>query len=107
MPLNTAFEMEQKAGETKKDLTEGCLKCPKCNNSWFEEVKAQQYVDDHTVILGQGVPPKNGAMFILLRCTKCSDLVEPRVLRQARDAANQMYDNFIDSLKGDIKSDKI
>ena len=107
--FNTSFEVEQKMQpDNKKDITEGVLKCPGCKSSWFEQVRAQQYIDDHTVILGQPAPPKVGAEFFLLRCTKCGDLSEPRVLRQSRDIANQLYDNFLDSLKtGEIKTEKI
>lgn len=105
--FNTSFEIEQKT-DPKKDLTEGCLRCPKCKSTWFEEVKAQQYVDDHAVILGQTPPAKQGGQFVLLRRVKCQDLSEPRVLRQARDTANNLYDNFIDSLKaGEIKTESI
>ncbi len=110
MAFNTSFDTELKNANNKtlkKDPNEGCLACPKCKSTWFEEVKTQQYVDDHTVIVGQSIPPKNGIQFVLLRCSKCSETVEPRLLRQARDAANSLYDNFLDSMKQDIKSEKL
>lgn len=110
MPFMTSFEVEQRNGQdkpVKKDPNEGCLVCPKCKNSWFEEVKIQQYVDDHTVIPGQSIPPKNGIQFILLRCSKCTEMLEPRLLRNNRDAANSLYENFLDAMKADIKSEKV
>ncbi len=108
MQFNTMYDVDQKnKKDVKKDPNEGCLQCPKCKGSWFEEVRAQQYQDDHTVVLSQSVPPKNGTQFILLRCVKCQDVIEPRLLRNARDATNNLYDNFLDSMKQDIKSEKI
>ena len=93
----------------RKDPNEGCLRCPKCKNTWFEEVRVSQFRDDHTVSLGQGVPTMNAGPFVLLRCAKCSDLTEPRLLRQARDVANVLYDNFIDAMQTGVpvKSDKV
>lgn len=100
MPMIGSFADRETLLEAKnKEQKDDCIKCPKCKATWFEEVNVAQFIDEHTVILGQGLPPKNGVRFTMLRCVKCSDLLEPRILRQNRDAANQLYDNFLDQMK--------
>lgn len=109
--FNSSFDVEQARAENafkkKKETNEDCLQCPKCKSTWFEQIKAQQFLDEHSVILGQAVPPKGQMEFVLLRCVKCAEVVEPRLLRQGRDTANTLYEQFLDSMKSDIKSEKL
>lgn len=108
MPLFNSFADAVQQDTKKKDPNENCIRCPKCKtNTWFEEIRAQQYVDEHTVVLGQSVPPK-GASFVLLRCVKCGELTEPRLLRNTRDSINAAYENFLDAMKDNaLRSDKV
>ena len=106
MPTINSFT-DQPTSNEKKTAQSDCVKCPKCTATWFEEIWVAQYVDEHTVILGQGVPSKNGVKFSILRCIKCGDLIEPRMLRNNRDTANQLYDHFLDSMKTTLPTDKL
>lgn len=78
------------------------INCKTCGSTWFEQVKAFQFKSDHHVIIGQDVPPRQpGAVgFVLLRCLRCSDLLEPRVLHNTRDVAAGSYDDLLDTLQG-------
>jgi len=83
--------------------------CPKCTSQWFEQVKIGRYVADHHVILGQQVPSVAGEMaYILLRCVRCDEMLEPRILHNTRDLGGDAYDHLLDTLesKGDKKEDK-
>jgi transcription elongation factor Elf1 len=86
--------------QLKKQALE-CIACPTCGSQWFVEVKANRYQVNHHVILGQDVPPEpNTISYILLRCVRCDDLLQPRVLHNTRDVAGDRYDDFLDTLEG-------
>ena len=83
--------------------------CPKCTSQWFEQVKIGRYVADHNVILGQQVPGVSGEMaYILLKCVRCLEMLEPRILNNTRDLGGDAYDHLLDTLegKGDTREDK-
>lgn len=74
------------------------LACPACKNVWFEEVELMTFKSDHQVIPGQKVPHKFGP-FIFLRCIKCDELTEPRLLRQQKDNLDKIYSTLLDMLE--------
>ena len=83
-----------------------CVRCLKCESTWFEEVDCFQFKADHNLILGQDVPPRRTGMipYKMLRCLRCQNLLEPRIISNTRDVAGSDYDNFLDTLDG--KDDK-
>lgn len=93
------------------------LQCPKCKCTFFEEVRVQQYMAAHNVIIGQAVPAVQGTVpFIVLRCVKCQDVTEPRILRgPTGDQINKRYDEFLDEMEGknnpdltgDVKTEQV
>ena len=112
--LYTYADLERdtlQAETNRQEAMNEVLKCPKCSCSFFEEVQAKQFAYNHNVIIGQKVPTVNFDVgFILLRCVKCQDLTEPRVLRNARDSINKKYDEFLDemeNIKDEVKTQKL
>ena len=97
------WEKGGESAEAKKLVADhDCIKCAKCKCTYFEEVRATQYLIQHSVIIGQPVPPKPSEIpFILYRCIKCKELTEPRLLRTARDNANKKYDAFLIELESE------
>jgi hypothetical protein len=78
-----------------------CIDCPKCGSQWFEEVSFARYQADHHVVVGQDVPPQPGiSPFKMLRCVRCANLLEPRIVHQTRDLGAKGYDSFLDTLEG-------
>lgn len=96
------FERQQNAilkQLEKRDLD--CISCPKCSSQWFEQVKISRYKADHNIVLGQDVPPRPSTIpYILLKCVRCNDYLEPRVLHNTRDVVGGDYDHFLDTLEG-------
>jgi hypothetical protein len=87
--------------EAKEEIDRSCLRCPKCDGQWFEEVKVTRYKEDHNVVVGQQVPARPGSIpYIVLRCIRCNDVLEPRVVHSTRDIAGGDYDKFLDCLEG-------
>jgi len=86
--------------EEKKDLE--CITCKECGSQFFEEVLANRYPLNHQpLIVGQSVPPKSGLVpYVLLRCVRCSGMIEPRILHNPRDLGAKDYTKFIDTMKG-------
>lgn len=81
--------------------------CEKCGGTYFETVDASQFFADHSVVLGQQIPPRpDQAPFQFLRCILCGKLREPNVLRGARDYMNEKYDAFLDQLEKDEKKEE-
>ena len=77
--------------------------CPKCSSTWLETVECNEYDANHQVVLGQKVPAKtpNASPYILLRCVRCTNLLEPIILYSTRDiGANNPYDKFLDVMEG-------
>jgi len=82
--------------------------CEECGGTYFEAVDASQYFADHSVVLGQQIPPRpDQAPFQFLRCILCGKLREPNVLRGARDCMNEKYDAFLDQLEEKKEKEKI
>lgn len=96
-------QMEVLQRKQKEDME--CVSCPKCGSQWFEEVAFYRYKSSHNVILGQNIPPRPGSIpYFLLRCVRCTNLLEPRVLHNTRDIGGNDYDFLLDTLEG--KGDK-
>lgn len=84
----------------KKEETD-CIFCPKCRSRWFEEVELYQFRANHNVILGQQVPVKPGSIpYYVLKCVRCGDLLEPRIIHNTRDIGGNDYDSLLDTLEG-------
>lgn len=95
----TQLENEKLLAEQKKaQLEADTLKCPNCKCLWFEEVALYQFKAEHSLIHGMAVPRKVGP-FIFLRCVKCSELTEPRIIRQNKDNMDKFYDDLLDVLE--------
>lgn len=75
------------------------MRCPSCSFTWFEEIRCKQYLSEHTTIVGGSIAPASDVEFRLLRCVKCSDLLEPRILRGTRDFLHKEYDKFTEELE--------
>jgi hypothetical protein len=104
MPLGQYEQMEAQARAIReqqrgKDLE--CCSCPTCDSQWFEEVTISRYKLDHYVTLGQKVPQRpNQQAFVMLKCVRCGDFLEPRVSIDLRDFAHDGYDFLKDTLEG-------
>ena len=84
-----------------------CVACPKCQSQWFQQFKVGRFVSDHNVILGQEVPAVAGEMtYVMLKCIRCEELLEPRILHSTRDLGGDAYDHLLDTLdgEGDMRS---
>jgi len=77
--------------------------CPTCGGSFFEEVCAVQVPLIHNVAPGQKIPTK-GAHFFLLRCLRCSELIEPHIQIGPRDHVRKEYEKFWDELEAKQKA---
>ena len=101
--------MNSLAIEKEERRRKDSVECPKCSSQWFEEIKLGRFVSDHNVILGQSVPGIAGEMaYILLKCARCNEMLEPRILHSTRDIGGDAYDDLLDTLegKGDKRNDK-
>jgi len=79
-----------------------CVSCPKCKSQWFQQFKIGRYVSDHNVILGQEVPAVAGEMsYVMLKCVRCEELLEPRIINSTRDVGGDAYDQLLDTLDGE------
>ena len=77
------------------------VSCPKCSSRWFEHIRVGRYKADHNVILGQQVPGLGGDLgYVLLKCIRCSELLEPRIINNTRDLGGDVYDDLLDTLEG-------
>lgn len=81
-----------------------CVRCLKCDSTWFEEVDCYQFKADHHLILGQNVPTRRTGMipYKMLRCLQCQNLLEPRIISNTRDIAGNDYDHLLDTLEGKL-----
>ena len=105
MPTMTTYDALERQQQALMDQIqkqkEQCIDCPVCSSQWFTEIEASRYQLDHNVILGQDVPTEpNTVPYKLLKCLRCDNLLEPRVLHNTRDAAGGTYDHFLDTLQG-------
>lgn len=103
MQTYDAFEKQnQRLLDQMEKFKLECVSCPKCGAQWFTEIKVSRYQVNHNVVLGQAVPTEPDTIpYILLKCVKCEDLLEPRILHNTRDVAGGgRYDHFLDTLEG-------
>lgn len=107
MQTYSDFErMNSAALKKEENKKRESVDCPKCSSSWFEQVRIGRYVADHNVILGQEVPGLGGDMgYVMLKCVRCNELLEPRIIHNTRDIGGDAYDDLLDVLegKGDIR----
>lgn len=91
-PGSEALVVQSSSSQAK--AVEPTIKCSKCSSLWFERVEVNQYLD-RTVILGQELA-KNLAMpsWMLLRCIRCNEVHEPRLLLSTYDSIRKEYDKF-------------
>jgi len=98
-------ELQARQLKKAEDMSLKCVICPKCGSQWFEEVEFQRYQTEHNLIVGQHIPARPGSVpFVMLRCGRCSNLIEPNIVSQARDIGARDYDHFLDTMEG--KEDK-
>jgi len=105
--LQTFGDFDKEQANLMKHLNERdkeSLSCPTCDSQWFTETKVTKFKADHHVIVGQVIPPSNAVDYILLKCIRCEELLEPRILHNSRDVAGGNYDDLLDTLEG--KKDK-
>jgi hypothetical protein len=96
---------QQAAARAAQNIDNDTLKCPNCKSTWFEKVELFQFKENHTLLHGQSVPAKVGP-FIFLRCARCDELTEPRLIRQAKDNMDKFYDSLLDTLEEKDKEKK-
>lgn len=92
-----AVEVAQKKPEKES------VQCPTCSSTWFEQVEGFQFDANHQVVLGQKVPQTyaNTIGYVLLRCLRCSDLLQPVILQSSREIGlKNSYDSFLDTMEG-------
>ena len=96
---------EQRILKAMEQRDKECISCPNCSSQWFEQVKISRYKADHNIVLGQDVPEKPGTIpYVLLKCVRCNDVLEPRVLHNTRDVVGGDYNHFLDTLEGKFDS---
>ena len=110
MQTYSDFErMNNAALKAEENKRKDCVACPKCNSQWFQQIRVGRFVSDHNVILGQEVPGIAGEMnYVMLKCIRCEELLEPRILHSTRDLGGDAYDQLLDTLdgEGDIRSEE-
>jgi len=74
------------------------VECPKCRGSFFERLELAQYQRTHLVIPGQS-PPIYGMEYIILRCARCQELLEPTIELSPRDLATSQYGELVKELE--------
>jgi hypothetical protein len=102
MSTYNAYEKAQSRvlDQVQKESME-CISCPECSSQWFEEVEVNRYQINHNLILGQSIPEEPGGVkYQLLKCIRCNELLEPRILHSGRDVSGDRYDHFLDTLEG-------
>lgn len=111
--MTTWSEWERATAVAQKQMNQkSAVTCPHCSSTWFEQVEANQFDANHQIIHGQKVPTlqTNAVPFILLRCLRCGDTLQPLILSVMRDVAgSSIYDKFLDSMEGegDLRTAKL
>jgi len=103
MPLRYSdFERSTVEKQREKMKEEAnTVHCPKCDSQFFEEISVTRYDANHNIILGMGVPVKSTAMpYKFLKCIRCGDLLEPRIVHNSRDFTSGEYDLCLDTMEG-------
>jgi hypothetical protein len=100
MPSFEEYQVEQAAHRRNAGYGGDLLTCAKCQNTYFEQVVFNQYLENQPAILGQGLTPRFDQIpFILLRCACCGTMREPNITRGTRDHMNAVYDKFLDTME--------
>lgn len=76
------------------------VKCPGCDCEFFEIITVQRIERDHTVVLGQQLPSAEHSGFKIMKCVRCSTLLEPVITGHRQDSLGKLYRRFIDQLEG-------
>lgn len=95
------FEPMINPGRPHQEKTD-LVTCTKCKSDWFEQVKINQYRADHIVIPGQTVPIGGPQEFVMLRCIKCGDVYQPRVIITAQDLSTKLYNQMLDIMESPL-----
>jgi len=74
------------------------VECPNCNGTFFELAKLAQYQKNYQIVPGQ-TPPRYGMEYIILKCARCSELIEPTVVLSPRDLATSQYGDLLKELQ--------
>ena len=74
------------------------VECPNCEGTFFELAKLAQYQKDHHIVPGQ-TPPVYGMEYVILRCIRCNELIEPTVQLSPRDLATSQYGRLLEELE--------
>ena len=82
--------------EVRKDREEDIVTCGECGCQWMELVAVQQYLEGHSVILGQKPPVKQDTGFWIFRCPKCGETYEPRIIAGPQDRLHKQYAKFVE-----------
>jgi hypothetical protein len=77
------------------------MECPSCCCQFFEEKRIRRFKKFHTVVHGQNVPPADpGVEFVLLKCIRCGQMVEPELLSGRMDTPAKLYDILLKEIEG-------
>lgn len=102
MMMFSDWDRQQGLAQTQQQQMENeAVYCPKCGSEWFEHISVSKYQANHFLILGQHVPPVKGSLpYIVLKCIRCTNLLEPRLTHAIRDLAGRDYGTFLDTIEG-------
>lgn len=92
---------------SKETAEEEVFECSKCSNHWLELIEVGRFQKYHSVIVGQKPPKKTPQGFFLLRCPKCSNIMEPNVSLGGRDLGQTEYRKAMDSVLSPLPTLKI
>jgi hypothetical protein len=96
------YEKAQAAAESQLEkLKLDLIRCPCCDSTFFEQIEVSRYQVNHNIIIGQDVPKDPKSMpYKLLKCIRCNDILEPRIIHNTRDVGRDAYDELLDELEG-------
>ena len=107
MPMQQYQDFEARRAALQKELErveKEAIVCPTCGCQYFEQVVCAKYKADHNLILGQDVPQVQGQVpYVFLKCIRCSDLMEPNIMYNARDVSNDDYGDLVKKLNAPLE----
>jgi len=92
---HTGMNLDQIYKTVEPDL----YKCTQCECTWLEQIEVAQYISTITTVMGQPLPPREQLSFILLKCPKCGELMEPRTQTNQQGALSERYNKFLDEME--------